>query len=254
MEPSLEDLLARYEGALEGRRALVTGAGSGIGRAIAVAFAGAGADVALVGRREQALSETAELVEQVGARALVLPADVTDPESLDRVVSRARDELGAASIAVANAGIDAWADLQELDPARLRSALATNTEGVANLARSVVPSMREQGGGKLIVVASDNGRRAEAGGSGYVASKFAAVGLSLALSLELMEDDIGVHVIEPGAVDTEWYPPDEDAPRDRMLRAGEVALVALFLATLPRGVVLDEILMLPAALVREPWD
>ena len=69
-----------------------------------------------------------------------------------------------------------------------------------------------------------------------------------------MEDDIGVHVIEPGAVDTEWYPPEEDAPRDRMLRAGEVALAALFLATLPRGVVLDEILMLPAALVREPWD
>jgi NADP-dependent 3-hydroxy acid dehydrogenase YdfG len=216
--------------------------------------AGAGADVALLGRREQPLAETAEMVQEAGARALVLPADVTDPGALDRAVSRASDELGDASIAVANAGVDAWADLQELDPARLRSALATNTEGVANLARSVVPSMREHGGGKLIVVASDNGRRAEAGGSGYVASKFAAVGLSLALSLELLEDDIGVHVIEPGAVDTEWYPPDEDAPRDRMLRAEEVALVALFLATLPRGVVLDEILMLPAALVREPWN
>jgi len=254
MEPSLEDLLARYEGALEDRRALVTGAGSGIGRAIAIAFAGAGADVALLGRREQPLAETAEMVEEAGARALVLPADVTDPGDLDRAVSRASDELGDASIAVANAGVDAWADLQELAPARLRAALATNTEGVANLARSVVPSMREHGGGKLIVVASDNGRRAEAGGSGYVASKFAAVGLSLALSLELLEDDIGVHVIEPGAVDTEWYPPDEDAPRDRMLRAEEVALVALFLATLPRGIVLDEILMLPAALVREPWD
>lgn len=254
MEPSLEDLLARYEGALEERRALVTGAGSGIGRAIAIAFAGAGADVALLGRREQPLAETAELVEKAGARALVLPTDVTDPDALDRAVSRASDELGDASIAVANAGVDAWADLEELDPARLRRALATNTEGVANLARSVVPSMRERGGGKLIVVASDNGRRAEAGGSGYVASKFAAVGLSLALSLELLGDGIGVHVIEPGAVDTEWYPPGEVAPRDRMLRAEEVALVALFLATLPRGVVLDEILMLPAALVREPWD
>ena len=113
--------------------------------------------------------------------------------------------------------------------------------------------MRKRGEGKLIVVASDNGRRAEAGGGAYVASKFAAVGLTLSLSQELYGSGVSVHVIEPGCVDTEWYPPDEDAPRDRMLRADDVALVALFLATLPPNVILEEILILPRGLLVEPW-
>ena len=139
----------------------------GIGRAIAIAFAAAGADVALVGRREQALVRDGGVGGEGGRSGARPPADVTDsrcprPSGFESAVT----SWAHASIAVANAGVDAWADLRGLDPDRLRRALATNTEGVANLARSVVPSMREHGGGKLIVVASDNGRRAEAGGSG----------------------------------------------------------------------------------------
>src|SRR5204863_9362117 len=88
MTPSLEDLLHRYRGTLDDERAFVTGAGSGIGRAIAVAFAGAGADVALVGRREQALSETAGMVERTGARTLVVPTDVTDADAVQGAVER----------------------------------------------------------------------------------------------------------------------------------------------------------------------
>jgi sugar/nucleoside kinase (ribokinase family) len=101
---------------------------------------------------------------------------------------------------------------------------ATNVEGVANLARAVVPGMRRRGAGKFLVVASDNGRRAEAEGAGCVASKFGAVGLALSLSQELYGSGVGVHVIEPGCVDTEWYGADEtDVPRDRMLAADDVA-------------------------------
>jgi len=254
MDVDRTDPLARYAGALDGAVALVTGAGSGIGRAVSVAFARAGSDVALIGRREQRIVETAGRVEAAGGRALPLSADVADPSSVAAAVERIERELGPPAIAVANAGVNAWADLEELDAEMLHLALATNVEGVVNVARAVVPSMRERRSGKILVVASDNGRRAEAGGSGYVASKFEAVGLSLALSQELLGEGIGVHVIEPGCVDTEWYPPEEDAPRERMLRADDVALIALFLATLPPHIVLDEIMLLPRELAREPWN
>jgi NADP-dependent 3-hydroxy acid dehydrogenase YdfG len=248
------DLIGRFAGSMEGGVAVVTGAGSGIGRACAEAMARCGAVVCLVGRRADALEETARLVETTGRRALVAPADVGDPgEVLDAVV-RANTELGGVTVAVANAGVNAWGELDELSPELLRQALATNVEGVANLARAVVPGMRSRGTGKLLVVASDNGRRAEPGGGGYVASKFGAVGLSLSLSQELYAAGIGVHILEPGCVDTDWYGQDEeDVPRSKMLSADDVAYLAVVLATLPASIVLEETLLVPRALLVEPW-
>jgi NADP-dependent 3-hydroxy acid dehydrogenase YdfG len=251
--PATRDALARYAGALLGRVALVTGAGTGIGRATALALAAAGADVALFGRRREPLEEVAALIGGLGRRAAVVPVDATDAPALDAAVGRAAAVLGPAGIAVAAAGVNAWADLDALDPATLRAALATNVEGVANLARSAVPAMRAAGSGKLVVIASDNGRRPEAGGAGYVASKFGAVGLALALSQELHAAGISVHVVEPGCVDTPWYPPDEEAPRERMLHPDDIALAVLFLVTLPAHVVLEELLLVPRGLLVDPW-
>jgi NADP-dependent 3-hydroxy acid dehydrogenase YdfG len=162
--------------------------------------------------------------------------------------------LGPVGLAVANAGVNAWGELDTLPPEALRAALATNVEGVANLARAVVPGMRRRETGKFLVIASDNGRRAEAEGAGYVASKFGAVGLALSLSQELYGSGVGVHVIEPGCVDTEWYGSDEgDVPRERMLSADDVAYLALVLATLPNAIVLEESLLVPRGLLVDPW-
>lgn len=249
----MTDPFDAYAGTLEGQVGFVTGAGSGIGRATALALARAGTSLALAGRRREALEATAARIAEVGGSALVLPLDVTDAHEVDAAVERASSELGPVTVAVANAGANAWADLEDLTPEALRAALATNVEGVANLARAVVPPMRARGEGKFIVVASDNGRRPEPGGSAYVASKFGAVGFSLSLSQELYGSGVSVHVVEPGCVDTEWYPPEEDAPRDRMLRADDVALVTLFLATLPSRVVLEEVMLVPRGLLVEPW-
>ena len=173
--------------------------------------------------------------------------------SVAAAVERTTEALGPVGIAVAAAGVNAWAEIGDLDPATLRDALATNVEGVANVARAVLPAMRERGAGKLIVVASDNGRRPEAGGGGYVASKFGAVGLALSLSQELYAAGVGVHVIEPGCVDTDWYTPGEEAPRERMLSPDDIALATLFLATLPGHIVLEELLLVPRGLLVEPW-
>jgi 3-oxoacyl-[acyl-carrier protein] reductase len=250
---STDRLLARFDGALSGTSAIVTGAGSGIGRSVAIALARAGADVAVLGRRADRLKETAEGIRSAGRTAVVVPADVADDDAVRGAVAQAAEAIGPISVAVANAGANGWGEIAEQTPELVRSALAVNVEGVANLVRATVPAMRERGGGKIVVVSSDNGRRAEAGGSAYVASKFGAVGLSLSMAQELYADGIGVHVIEPGCVDTEWYPADEDAPRDRMLSADEVAYVALFLATLPSSIVLEEVLMVPRGLLVAPW-
>jgi NADP-dependent 3-hydroxy acid dehydrogenase YdfG len=252
VRPATLAALARYAGALDGQVALVTGAGSGIGRAIAVAFAAAGADVALVGRREASLRETAAFV-RTGRRAVEIPADVTDAAALVAAVARATAELGAPAIAVAAAGVNAWATIDALEPAALAAALATNVAGVAHLARAVLPGMRARRAGKLIVVASDNGRRPEAGGGAYVASKFGAVGFALSIAQELHADGVNVHIVEPGCVDTPWYLPEEEAPRERMLAPEDVALGVLFLATLPGHIVLEELLLVPRDLLVEPW-
>jgi NADP-dependent 3-hydroxy acid dehydrogenase YdfG len=250
---SVARLLARFEGSLTGTSALVTGAGSGIGRAISVAFAGAGADIALLGRRRERLEDTAGRVRAAGRRGVVLPTDVVDDEAVRRAVAEAADQIGPATIVVANAGVNGWGVIEEQTPGLVREALQVNVEGVANVVRATVPAMRERGFGKILVVSSDNGRRAEAGGSAYVASKFGALGFSLSMAQELHGEGIGVHVIEPGSVDTEWYAPDEEAPRERMLSAEDVAYVALFLATLPATVVLEEVLMVPSGLLIASW-
>jgi len=251
--PTTRDALARYAGALAGRVALVTGAGSGIGRAAALELAAAGADVALLGRRPGPLQQVAALASGLGRRAVACPADVTDASAVEAAVRGVAAALGPADIIVAAAGVNAWADIANLAPATLRAALATNVEGVANVVRAALPAMRAAGRGKVIVVASDNGRRPEAGGGGYVASKFGAVGLALSVSAELHAAGINVHVVEPGCVDTPWYPPDEEAPRERMLHPDDVALAILFLATLPGHVVLEELLLVPRDLLVQPW-
>jgi NADP-dependent 3-hydroxy acid dehydrogenase YdfG len=253
MEGSVERLLSRFDGALAGEVAIVTGAGSGIGRATSIALGKAGADVALIGRRIEALRAVAEELSVVGRRSLVVPLDVRDHEAVRDAVARTAGGLGPVSIAVANAGVNAWADLEDQTPELVREAMGVNVEGVANLIRVAVPPMRERGRGKVIVVASDNGRLPEAGGSAYVASKFAAVGLSLSIARELYASGVGVHVIEPGCVDTAWYPPEEEAPRTRMLRPDDVAYVALLLATMPSDIVIEEVLMQPRGLLVTPW-
>jgi 3-oxoacyl-[acyl-carrier protein] reductase len=250
---AIAQLLSRFDGVLQDRSAVVTGAGSGIGRAVSIAFARAGADVALMGRRQERLEETANEVRAAGRNAVVLPIDVRDDHAVRDAVASSSEAIGPADIAVANAGANGWGDVDEQTASLLRDALAVNIEGVANLVRATVPAMRERGFGKVIVVASDNGRRPEAGGSAYVASKFGAVGLSLSVAQELYASGIGVHVLEPGCVDTDWYPPGEDAPRDRMLSADDVAYVALFLASLPSSIVVEEVMMLPRGLLVTPW-
>ena len=193
------------------------------------------------------------MIREKGRPAEVRVADVGQSHTLERSVRQIEAILGPIDIAVAAAGINAWGNLDTLTPERLHQALSANLEGVANLARLVVPGMKERGVGKLIVVASDAGRKPSAGGSGYTATKWGAVGFALSLSRELLPAGVGVHVIEPGSVDTDWYLSNPNAPRERMLSPQDVALAIMFAATLPANLVLEELLLIPRRLEVEGW-
>jgi L-rhamnose 1-dehydrogenase len=194
-------------GLLDGQVVVVTGASSGIGRATAVRAAEQGAaavvlaDLAPVGR--EGGTPTATLVEQAGARARFVEADVSDPEAFDAVF-RAADELGGVDTMANVAGISDSADLLEITPERLRRLMAVNFEGTFFGSQAAARSMIEHGTrGAIVNVSSVGGMRGFARASTYSASKGAVRAFTYALADAVAPHGIRANVVHPGQVDTE---------------------------------------------------
>lgn len=222
---------------LEGRTALITGAGRGIGRGIALAFAREGCDVALLARTLDELNETARLVSATGARALPCVCDVSAPAQVDSAVNRVLHEFGFVDILVNNAGYAAFKPFTELSIEEWRRTLEVNLTGPFLLIQEVLPSMIARGSGRIINVSSVAGLKPIPEQSAYCASKFGLNGLSLVLAMELREYGIAVHAICPGGVATrlaEEAMPERD--KSKWMTPEDVAHAALYLATLsPRA-------------------
>ena len=190
--------------ALEGKVALVTGAGRGIGRAVALAYAREGASVALCSRTEKELEATGKAVAELGAASLIQVSDVSRLEDVLRFVERAIALFGRIDVLVNNAGIaHRAASLVELSPEEWESVLATNLRGAWLVARAVVPHMLRQRRGSVINVSSWLGRDALVGYGAYGVSKWGLEGLTRYLSLELKSARIRVNSVSPGYVATE---------------------------------------------------
>ena len=187
---------------LEGFRnkvVLVTGASSGIGRATALAFAAAGARVVLVARRRALLEEVAVLA---GGEAVVLEADVTRQDDVRACFAAARNRFGRVDVVVNNAGILRPAPVTEIAAADLEAMLRVNLFGALFVMQEAVPLMLAQGGGSIVNVASLAGRRGVTPLGGYCASKFALIGLTEALRMELHGGPVHVGLVLPGVVET----------------------------------------------------
>lgn len=218
---------------LDGKTALITGAGRGIGRAIALQFARQGCAAALTARTKEELEETAALVRDAGRQALVLPCDVTEAAEVNAAAAAAADTFGGIDILVNNAGFAEFTPFEELGLAAWQRTLDVNLTGPFLCTQAVLPCMKAQGGGRIINISSVSGLKPIQDQSAYCASKHGLNGLTKCLALELREYNIAVHAICPGGVDTRLAA--EAMPhRDRSdwMTPEDVAHTALYLASM----------------------
>jgi NADP-dependent 3-hydroxy acid dehydrogenase YdfG len=234
--------------ALEGKVALITGAGRGIGRAVALAFAAEGAAVALVARSRADLASVAgEIRERTTARVLAVPTDVTQDAAVETLVEHVAGELGRLDVLVTAAGTAAFAPVAESKPGDWDAMLTLNLRAVMVCCRAVLPTMMRQRAGTILNVASIAAKRALPGSAVYTATKMAVIGFSRVLAEELRAHGVRVGVLVPGAVDTPlWDALGASPPREKMLRPEDVARAAVLMAALPPHASLEELTLLPA--------
>jgi 3-hydroxy acid dehydrogenase / malonic semialdehyde reductase len=230
--------------ALDGRRAIVTGASSGIGAATARALANEGAVVAVGGRRLDRLAE-------LGEGFIALELDVTDAESATGFVASAIDRLGGLDILVNNAGLALGRDLfDESTEADEEVVLETNVRGLVRMTRLCLPHLAD--GGHVVNIGSVAGRQAYDRGALYVTSKFAVRGFTYALREDLLGRPIHVTTVDPGLVETDFsrvrFRGDEAAAAKvyegvEAVRPEDVADCIVFAVTRPPHVNVDEIVV-----------
>lgn len=189
---------------LEGRVALVTGAGSGIGKGAAIAIAREGATVALLGRTQEKLDKVADTIEESGGRAFSVVADISVPDEMEKAVEQIIEAEGRLDILVANAGINGvWAPIEDLTYEEWSKTIDVNLTGTFITIKSAVPYLKKEGGA-IVVVSSVNGTRmfSNTGAGAYASSKAGQLALSKMLAPELAPHKVRINVICPGAIET----------------------------------------------------
>ncbi len=185
-----------------GKRALVTGAASGLGRALAKALAERGADVALLDLDEEGLRRTAEMVEARGRRCLAHLVDVSDWDAMRAVAEDVGEAWGGVDLLVNNAGIGLGGELVDVPVEEMRRIVDVNLMGEIYGCKLYLPGMIERGEGHIVNVASLSGLVVLPLHLPYALTKFALVGFSEALWIELKRRGIGVTMVCPGAMRT----------------------------------------------------
>lgn len=232
---------------LAGQVAVVTGAGRGIGRAISSALAREGAAVVLAARSGPELDGVAHEIEQAGGRALAVPTDVRQEASVEALVRRALAEWRQVDVLVNAAGVATFAPVTDAKLDDWDQMLAVNLRGAVLCCRAVLPAMIGRRRGTIINVGSVVTSRSLTGSAAYTASKYGLLGFSRVLAEEMRSHGVRVGVLSAGATDTPLWDAMPGAPaRDRMLRADQVAEVALLMACLGPNATLEEVTLLPA--------
>jgi 3-oxoacyl-[acyl-carrier protein] reductase len=188
---------------LKGRIAIVTGGSKGIGRATVQLFARLGANVVVnYANDEVAAADTVAAVNAAGREALSFKADVAKLTEAARLLDATLERFKRVDIIVCNAGIWEGAPVEELTEALWDKTMDINLKGAWTVCRAAVPILKEQGSGKIVIVASTAGQRGEANYSNYAASKGALIAFTKSLASELAAWGINVNAVVPGWVDT----------------------------------------------------
>jgi len=236
---------------LTGKKAWITGAGSGIGRGAAVELARAGMHCILSGRRGSALEETAREIEGVGGSATVEVLDVTDAQAVGAVAQRIAELDGPLDTLVNSAGMNILErNWPVASPAGFQSVIDANLQGTFNCCQAALPQMRSKRTGLIINVSSWAGKfPARLTGPGYSAAKAAVVALSTSLNLEEWKNGVRACALCPGEVatpimDTRPEPPSQEA-RATMLQIEDMSETILFLARLHERACVNEVIISP---------
>jgi citronellol/citronellal dehydrogenase len=222
-------------GTLAGKVAFVAGASRGIGATVAKALAREGAAVAVAARSEQqgklpgTIGSVADAIAASGGRALPVPCDVTNEESVESAVAATVSEFGGVDILVANAGVMWLGPIESTPLKRWQLCLNVNLTGVFLVTKAVIPHVRDRGGGSLIAITTTGVTMTDHGANAYWVSKAAAERLYLGLAADLKPDNIAVNCLSPSRVVlTEGWqaggggmeiPPEMVEPPDAMANA-----------------------------------
>jgi NADP-dependent 3-hydroxy acid dehydrogenase YdfG len=242
--------------ALEGRKAVVTGASSGIGEATALALAAEGASVALGARRKDRLDELVKRIEGEGGTAHAFEVDVSEEDTARAFVEGAAEAIGGLDVLINNAGVMLLGGVEGADTEEWREMVGVNLLGLLYCTHAALPLMREGGGGHIVNISSVAGRTANLGSGVYNLTKWGVTGFSEALRQEALHSGIRVTVVEPGFVATELQgrntnPAVLDAIEKMREQAGEVmeaediAAAILYALSQPQRVNVNEILVRP---------
>jgi NADP-dependent 3-hydroxy acid dehydrogenase YdfG len=229
---------------------VITGAGSGVGRAVAHLFARDGWRMALIGRRVDALEETAAGVNQ-GADVAIFPCDVGDAHAVAQMAASVLARFGQVDALVNAAGTNIpRRSLRELAHEDYHALLAANLHGAYYCVDAFLPGMRERGAGTIVNINSEAGKAASPkAGVAYVASKFGLAGLTQSVNAEERANGIRACSIFPGDIDTPILDkrpqPPTQAARDAMLKAEDVAQCVKLAVTLPARAIVEELVIRP---------
>jgi NAD(P)-dependent dehydrogenase (short-subunit alcohol dehydrogenase family) len=194
-----EEVSTVRSGLLSGKVCVVSGVGPGLGRQAAKALAAHGADLVLAARRQSTLDEVLAEVSSVGARAIAVPTDITDPAACTRLMASGREAFGGIDVLVNNAfRFDAFQSFEDVDLARWRKIMDTNLFGSLQMTRAALPAMRERGGGSVVMVASMVTRQPQPAQGGYAISKGALLTATRVLAYELGPSKVRVNAVVPG--------------------------------------------------------
>ncbi|WP_141525062.1 3-ketoacyl-ACP reductase [Bacillus sp. AFS018417] len=210
---------------IQGKNALITGAGRGIGRAVAIALAKEGVNVGLLARSEENLKAVAKEVEAEGVKAVTVTADVSSYEEVSEAIETLKNGLGSIDILINNAGISKFGKFLELDVAEWEKIIQVNLMGVYYVTRAALPGMIEQQSGDIINISSTAGQKGAPVTSAYSASKFGVLGLTESLAMEVRKYNIRVTALTPSTVATDMAVELglTDGNPDRVMQAEDIA-------------------------------
>lgn len=232
------------------RRALITGASSGIGRATAIAFAQNGFDLALVSRNQSKLSEVAQHAAEYGVEAQAYGLDLADVAQVKNQICEIADKFGEIDTLVNNAGMGHTGNLIDTPLEEWQQVLNLNLTSVFQCIQAILPRMRKNQRGTIINVVSIAGHQTFPNWGAYCVSKFGLMALTKTLAAEERANGLRVVAISPGSVNTPIWDTETvnaDFDRSRMLTPEVVAQTILYAALLPEQAVIEDLILMPNA-------